>query len=141
MSVEDFEHVFINARDLERTKRFYCDALGFQVMPRPALPMAGYWLGVNGKVQVHMAPMNAHAAATVHAKNGLPAVGHVAFSATDPAGTAAKLHALGIPARKRWRADLALAQIFVEDPNGLTIELNFAGIRDEPQWEEAAGRG
>jgi len=29
--------------------------LGFEVMPRPDFPFPGYWLGVNGRIQVHMA--------------------------------------------------------------------------------------
>jgi len=29
--------------------------LGLEVMPRPDFPFPGYWLGINGKIQVHMA--------------------------------------------------------------------------------------
>jgi len=27
-----------------------------------------------------------------------------------------------------------LYQLFIEDPNGITIELNFFGIKDAPDW-------
>jgi len=29
--------------------------LGFEVMPRPNFPFPGYWLGINDKIQVHLA--------------------------------------------------------------------------------------
>src|SRR5262245_40512198 len=52
----ELNHYFIRANDLEKTKAFYCDVLGFEVMNRPSFPFPGYWLGVNGKIQVHMGP-------------------------------------------------------------------------------------
>jgi len=56
MPVADINHYFVRANDLEATKNFYVDVLGFQVMPRPTFPFPGYWLGVEGKIQVHMGP-------------------------------------------------------------------------------------
>ena len=56
MPVADINHYFVRANDLEATRRFYVDVLGFEVMPRPNVPCPGYWLGVNGKIQVHMGP-------------------------------------------------------------------------------------
>src|SRR3954471_7972753 len=52
----ELNHYFVRTTDLERAKRFYCDILGFEQMPRPEFPFPGYWLGVNGKICVHMAP-------------------------------------------------------------------------------------
>ena len=59
MPLTELNHYFVRANDLEQTKNFYCDVLGFQVMPRPSFPFPGYWLGVNGKIQVHMGPRDA----------------------------------------------------------------------------------
>ena len=91
MPLTELNHYFIRANDLEKTKDFYCDVLGFQVMPRPTFPFPGYWLGVNGKIQVHMGPDgidNADlyylgtpkGAVTDHAG----VVDHIAFLATEP---------------------------------------------------------
>ena len=49
MPLTELDHYFVRANDLERTRRFYCDVLGFEVMPRPDFPFPGYWLGVAGK--------------------------------------------------------------------------------------------
>ena len=37
----------------------------------------------------------------------------------------ARLEARGIPARQREVPGLGLRQLFVQDPNGVTIELNY----------------
>ena len=55
MPVTELNHYLLRANDLERTKDFYVKVLGFEVMPRPEFPFPGYWLGINGKIQVHMA--------------------------------------------------------------------------------------
>src|SRR5207245_3866814 len=93
MPLTELNHYFIRANDLEKTKDFYCDVLGFEVMPRPTFPFPGYWLGVNGKIQVHMGPDgidNAElfylgtpkGAVTDHAG----VVDHIAFLPPEPGG-------------------------------------------------------
>src|SRR2546427_62912 len=93
MPLTELNHYFVRANDLEQTKKFYCDVLGFEVMPRPTFPFPGYWLGVNGKIQVHMGQDGIdHAdlyylgtpkgAVTDHAG----VVDHIAFVATEPGG-------------------------------------------------------
>ena len=41
MPLTELNHYFIRANELEKTKDFYCDVLGFQVMPRPTFPFPG----------------------------------------------------------------------------------------------------
>ena len=146
MPLTELNHYFVRARDLERSKNFYCDVLGFQQMPRPDFPFRGYWLGVGGKIQVHMGEhgipdSQVHYLGTKEksATDNAGVVDHIAFSATDPQGVAARLASHGITPRKRWRPEIQLLQMFVEDPDGLTIELNFNGIAVEPDLPDGAG--
>lgn len=141
MPVTELNHYLIRANDLERTKDFYCSVLGFEIMPRPDFPFPGYWLGVNGKIQVHLAqggvpnselyylgsPKNA-------ATTNSGVVDHIAFLATEPEKLNTWFEKLGLAARKRYFPEFKLYQMFVKDPNGLTIELNFHGIAEEPKW-------
>jgi len=39
-----------------------------------------------------------------------------------------------LPIRKRYFPESRLFQIFVKDPDGLSIELNFQGLAREPEW-------
>jgi catechol 2,3-dioxygenase-like lactoylglutathione lyase family enzyme len=141
MPVTELNHYFVRANDLEKTKDFYCDVLGFQVMPRPTFPFPGYWLGVNGKIQVHMGqdgipnaelyylgtPKNA---AVDHAG----VVDHIAFLASEPGGFIRRFKERGIEFHPRSLPEFDLYQIFLKDPNGLTIELNFFGLKDVKDW-------
>lgn len=144
MPVTRLDHYFMRANDLEATRAFYCDVLGFEVMPRPAFPFPGYWLGVDGAIQVHMAPHGIpHADAyylgttAESATDNSGVVDHIAFLATDPEAFYQRFQQLGLACRKRFFAEFGLCQIFVQDPNALTIELNFHGLTAEPQWGDA----
>jgi len=56
----------------------------------------------------------------------------VAFFATGLAETLARLQAQGVACRERTVPVLGLYQVFVDDPNGVVVELNF------PAAEKAA---
>jgi catechol 2,3-dioxygenase-like lactoylglutathione lyase family enzyme len=108
-------------------------------MPRPSFPFPGYWLGVGGKVQVHMGldgvPEEAayyFGTSAASARDNAGVVDHIAFQGTDPEGMARRLTKMGLPARTRHIAEIALFQIFVADPDGLMIELNFPGVEIPP---------
>ena len=145
MPLTELNHYFVRANDLERSKRFYCDVLGFEVMPRPTFPFPGYWLGFGGKIQVHMGPHGIPNAELYYlgtspksATDNTGIVDHIAFLATDPKSFSERFDFVGLKARKRYFPEFRLFQMFVKDPDGLTIELNFHGIEDEPSW---AGEG
>ncbi|MGH8680407.1 MAG: hypothetical protein ACREVP_02745, partial [Burkholderiales bacterium] len=65
-------------------------------------------------------------------------VDHIAFLATDPEKFAKRFDAVGLAARRRYFPEFQLFQMFVKDPDGLTIELNFHGMTEEPKWGGAS---
>lgn len=139
MPLIDLDHYFVRARNLETSRRFYCDVLGFEVMPRPNFPFPGYWLGVGGKVQVHMGADGIPAQEAIYfgtrphsGRDNSGVVDHIAFRATDPQATLARLRAAGLEARPRHFPDIQLYQLLVADPDGLMIELNFPGVAAAP---------
>jgi len=139
MPITELNHYFVRAKDVERSRAFYCEALGFEVMPRPNLPFPGYWLGVGGKIQVHMGLDGVPEAQAYYlgttagsARDNAGVVDHIAFQGTDAEGMARRLAELGLPTRTRHIAEIGLFQIFVADPDGLMIELNFPGVEAVP---------
>lgn len=143
MPVTELNHYFIRANDLERSRRFYCEVLGFEEMPRPSFPFPGHWLGVGGKIQVHMGAHGIpnselyYLGTTPHsATDNTGVVDHIAFLATEPQRFAERFDALGLKARKRYLPEFHLFQMFVRDPDGLTVELNFHGVEGDPSWAE-----
>ena len=74
--------------------------------------------------------------------HGTGAVDHVAFFATGLAEMLARLQAAGVPCRERAVPGLGLHQVFVDDPNGVVVELNFPADeeRRSPAAEASAAR-
>lgn len=141
MPLTELNHYFVRANDLEETKSFYCDVLGFEVMSRPTFPFPGYWLGVNGKIQVHMGPDGIDNADMYYLgtpKNAVTdhagVVDHIAFLASEPGGFIRRFKERGLDYQPRSLPEFDLYQIFIKDPNGLTIELNFFGMKDVTDW-------
>jgi len=141
MPVTELNHYLVRANDLERSKDFYCDVLGFEVMPRPDFPFPGYWLGINGKIQVHMAQAGVPNSALYYlgspknaATSNSGVIDHIAFLATEPDKFVEHLKARGVACRPRNFPDSGLYQLFIKDPDGLTIELNFFGVTKAPEW-------
>lgn len=133
-------HFSIRTLDLASTKNFYVSVLGLEEGPRPEFPFPGYWL--------YQGPTDVFANAAVHIigidrddKFGLSnylgdraegqlkgsgALDHVAFFATDLAGMLTRLSKMDIEARRRDVPGLGLHQLFLNDPNGIVIELNYS---------------
>src|SRR5256885_15143894 len=61
-------------------------------------------------------------------------VDHIAFLATEPGNFIRGFKERGIDFQPRSLPEFDLYQIFVKDPNGLTIELNFFGRKDVSDW-------
>ena len=57
--------------------------------------------------------------------SGIGTVDHIAFEGSGHGEMAARLPARGIDGQQRTVPDLGLRQIFVHDPNGVRIELNY----------------
>ena len=126
MPLTRMEHLLVLTDDIEGTKDFYCRALGLEVGARPPLEFPGHWLYVEGVPCIHVADRDAY---TAHSERlGIPAspdaVDHVAFSGNDYAEAVARLEREGVEARTNAVPGAGLRQLFLEDPNGLKIEIN-----------------
>jgi catechol 2,3-dioxygenase-like lactoylglutathione lyase family enzyme len=131
-------HYSIRTADLDACRRFYEGVLGLVVGPRPDFPFPGLWLYAGDTAQYANAVV--HIIGTDHGASGLKgylgerdqkslhgsgAVDHVAFFATGLGEMRAKLTRLGVVSRERTVPGLGLHQVFVDDPNGIVIELNY----------------
>jgi len=126
------EHYLVLSDDIEETRRFYCEALGMQVGFRPALDFPGYWLYLGDTPCIHIGDWDAYSVWTKKAgipissrAEGTGPLDHIAFNATDFDATLERLEGLGIGASRNCLDDIGLRQLFIKDPNGLMIELNF----------------
>jgi catechol 2,3-dioxygenase-like lactoylglutathione lyase family enzyme len=126
MPVEMLEHYTIRCASLERTRDFYRDALGLTVGERPNFPFKGYWMYLGGVPIVHLVDAAESADRDgPHDGRDTAALDHIAFRGLDLAATRAALMRHDLPFRENAVPGGRIHQIFVPDPDGILIELNF----------------
>jgi catechol 2,3-dioxygenase-like lactoylglutathione lyase family enzyme len=134
MSVGSIEHVLVLSDDIEATREFYCSLVGLSVGERPALAFPGYWLYAGGGAAcVHVADRRAYAAhgaglglRVPERDPGVGPVDHVAFTAGDWDELVDRLRHFGV-ASVTNHVPGGPRQAFIEDPNGVRVELNVHG--------------
>jgi len=115
MPVTKLEHVNTRSADVEKTRAFYEQFLGLRSGPRPAFASKGYWMYLGDEPILHLVQRPEGEAAKPDSGN----VDHVAFHGTDRDALRAALVAAGATYRETE------TQIFIHDPDGLKIEINF----------------
>ncbi|WP_206995460.1 VOC family protein [Trinickia mobilis] len=137
MPISKLAHYSIRTPDLDASRRFYERVLGFKAGYRPPFDFPGLWLYKGGDESdygiVHLIgvdPDNPDGLITYLGDKALSAAGtgavdHIAFLATGVERMWKTLESEGIAWRDRTVPSLGLHQIFIEDPSGVTIELNF----------------
>jgi catechol 2,3-dioxygenase-like lactoylglutathione lyase family enzyme len=124
MPLNALNHVTIRPADLERTKAFYCDVLGLPVGYRPPLGFPGYWLYCGDTPTVHLiGPRETDPSPRAAGPTGL--LDHIAFSCTGLAAMKANLAARGITFQERIIPRDRQTQLFLHDPDGIAVELNY----------------
>lgn len=130
MPLERLDHYFVYASDLEVSKRFYSEVLGLTSGPRPQFGFPGYWFYLEDRPVVHIGD-DGFEGGYVHEdgehviSGPTGPVDHIAFRASNLDDFLARFDQLGVSFQRREVPDFRLSQLFVKDPEGLTIELNF----------------
>ena len=138
MPIGTLDHYSIRTLDIDASRRFYTEVMGFRVGFRPDFDFPGVWLYNDASASsygvVHIIgidPANPEGLKAylgdrdVSSLNGTGTVDHMAFTATGLADMRARLERHRIEYRERTVPSLGLHQVFFEDPSQVTIELNF----------------
>ena len=113
------DHINIETTDLESSVRFYEEVLGLQTGWRPSFDVPGAWLYVGDQPVIHLVVR-----ASVH-PGPTGAIHHVALKASGLDDMLRRLEQHGIEFTKTVVPDLAVTQLFIDDPNGVKLELNY----------------
>lgn len=130
--VRGIDHINLRAPSelIERLRRFYIDIVGLHEGPRPSFRSGsrGYWLYAGEQPVMHLSvgvEGNAQAQPTGW-------FNHVAFACNDLDATRARLDAAGQPYLIDVVDELNQVQLFLHDPAGTGVELNFSGAKLNP---------
>lgn len=132
MALTRMEHFLVMTHDVDRTRDFYRDVLGLAEGPRPDLGFLGHWLYLGDVACIHIADWTTY---TDHSNRlGIPVtkpapgtgpLDHVAFTGDDYEEQVARLCRHDLTWHPHDSPAIGLRQIFLDDPNGLKLELNF----------------
>jgi len=128
MSVGVLDHFNIRTRRLDDTVRFYEDVMGLEKGPRPNFAFPGAWMYSEGKAVVHIVDISKTDEAQ---KPDSGVVHHVAFASQGFDGMKSRLTSKAMPFDARQVPGGELWQIFVNDPNGVMIELNYEAAKEQ----------
>jgi catechol 2,3-dioxygenase-like lactoylglutathione lyase family enzyme len=119
MAISAMNHFTVLTDDVPATVHFYCDLLGLADGARPDLGFPGAWLYAGN-------------AAILHVVGGKPreqlkpgVIDHMAFSAVGLSDMLARLITHNVQHTCRRQSGTGIWQVFMFDPNGARVELDF----------------
>ena len=140
MPVSHIEHFLLAADDIDATRDWYARVLGMTSGPHPEFGFPVHWMYLGGVDVVHIGP-SAKMAGEIQKKylgrtsqgsaQGTGAIDHIAFRATGLRQMLEHLRSQRVAFSQRRANGQALFQLFLYDPNGIKIELNYAAQEAE----------
>jgi catechol 2,3-dioxygenase-like lactoylglutathione lyase family enzyme len=133
VTVTAIDHVLVLSDDIDTTRDFYVEVVGLHVGERPPLEFPGYWLYAESpSACLHLADRSAYLShlPTLGLDAGQRASGdvdHIAFHANDYSSMAARIGSCGVSVVSNTVPG-GPRQLFVEDPNGVRIEINVMAV-------------
>jgi catechol 2,3-dioxygenase-like lactoylglutathione lyase family enzyme len=134
MPLTYMEHFLLQTEDIEATKDWYVKVLGFRVGPSPDFKFPVYWLYLGDRDVLHITTggknvsenRKKYVGQQSDVTSGTGVIDHVAFRATGLHEMIDHLSKSDIDFKERQVDDQGLYQLFLFDPNGVKVELNFA---------------
>ena len=131
MPITHMQHFMVLAKDLDKTRSFYCDVLGLREGPRPPFKFKGLWIYAGDVACIHVGERASYDETSRTSANpadpvdhGSGSVDHIAFAATDYDELTERFNRLGVKFRATQVPGKDLRQLFVFDPDGIQIEIN-----------------
>jgi len=134
MPLTHLEHFLIQTVDLEATRDWYVNVLGFHEGPHPDFKFPVVWLYLGDRDVVHLtqggknvsANRKAYLGQQSEATHGSGVLDHVAFRCTGLREMMEHLQQKKVEFSRRMVSDQDLFQLFLFDPNGIKVELNYS---------------
>lgn len=139
MPLSHIEHFLIQTESMEKTRDWYVRVLGMRVGPNPDFKFPVCWLYLGERDIVHVTEGGAQVSENrrkyvgqeSQATRGTGVLDHIAFRATGLKDMLAHLRTQKVEFKERQVDDQGLYQLFLFDPNGVKVELNYANSEAE----------
>lgn len=131
MGVLALDHFTIRTEQWGKTAEFFERVIGLSSGPRPDFRFPGCWMYAGGRPLLHIASVvggDKDLQAYLGNKQGGYGSGcldHVSLRCEGLEAVQVRLQSMGIAFRERVIPQIGEHQLFLEDPNGITIEMIF----------------
>lgn len=130
MTIRAIDHLTLRTRALEQTVAFYRDVVGLQEGSRPPFPFAGRWLYADGRPLLHLVTSGTDEGLANYLglrgeEQGSGCIDHISLRAEGADEVQARLLRLDIPFVSRQIPERGELQLFLQDNNGVMVELLF----------------
>ncbi|MBM7551563.1 VOC family protein [Thalassobacillus pellis] len=123
IEIDYLHHVSLSVTDLEKSKEFYGEVLGFQEIDRPDFDFPGAWYQIGDKQQLHLI-VYPHSE-TIRKSDQLESKeSHFAIRVKSYDQTLEHLKNRGIKVDEKPNSRSGFAQIFCQDPDNHLIEFH-----------------
>ena len=126
MRLQDIHHVAIRTLDLEKTNKFYVDVLGMSFAKRPAMDFPGSWFQIGEHTMIHVLAGSGAYDTDGKFRTVGGCVDHISIGAEGYDGFTRRFAENGLDWREFAIPEVGIMQLFLRDPNGILIELNFS---------------
>jgi catechol 2,3-dioxygenase-like lactoylglutathione lyase family enzyme len=139
MPLNHLQHFLIQTADMQKTRDWYVEVLGMREGYAPDFKFPVCWLYIGEHDVLHIAEGGKNVSANrmqylgqqSDALEGTGVIDHVAFRASGLRDMLEHLRRLKVGFKTRQVSDQGLFQLFMFDPNGVKVELNFAAAEAE----------
>lgn len=112
---------------INEVREFYVEVIGLNEGWRPDFDFEGHWLYAGDAPILHLM-VSSDESATLDSGQAVRVghLDHIAFTATDLSAVEVRLNNLGKAYKKKRISRANITQLFLHDPIGLGVELNFS---------------
>jgi catechol 2,3-dioxygenase-like lactoylglutathione lyase family enzyme len=126
--VKALDHVNVRTRDVQGTVRFFSEVLGLTTGEAPGMNANEFaWMFTSAGAPIFHVQLDRSDSLAPVAKDrdGTGPIHHIALDCAGHDGTVTRLKALGVAYSLNEIAAINLKQVFLFDPNGILLELNY----------------
>ena len=123
MKINNLHHVNIETSKFAETRKFYEDVLGLEAKLRPNFPTTGSWMYLGDDPILHI--LQIEDKGELGARGGGDRLDHFGVMATGLKEARMQLDEGGYTYKEGGVMNDRIKRLFVEDPNGVIVEIAF----------------